>query len=295
MCEHHPEHDESCGYSEGTPETPCGHEHTEDCYTEVTECVHEHSEDCYPEKAENSVYGNDATPSDAEQREPENCAHVCSEDSGCVTEKSDCQHEHDSECGYVPATEGTPCGYVCEICGAEDDDETATLSNAETVTVAIIQTMIDDLPNADEITNDNAGEVKSQLEAIDEAKAQLSDEEIDELNFARYIEAAAALEQILYGAATPSNAVMLADYDGSAIVMGADGISGYAEAGGYHYIYYGTWNGSPIKWRVLDDKTNTGGDGLFLLSDVLLGTGTNGGVYFQQSYHYYDIRLHQLV
>ena len=37
LCEHHPEHDADCGYTEGTPETPCGHEHTEDCYTEVTE------------------------------------------------------------------------------------------------------------------------------------------------------------------------------------------------------------------------------------------------------------------
>jgi hypothetical protein len=35
----------------------------------------------------------------------------------------------------------------------------------------------------------------------------------------------------------------------------------------------GTYNGSPIKWRVLDDKTNTGAPGLFLLSDTLLETG----------------------
>lgn len=40
---------------------------------------------------------------------------------------------------------------------------------------------------------------------------------------------------------------------------------------------------------MLDTKTNmanaTEGDGLFLLSDVLLGTGDSGGVYFQQNYH----------
>ena len=53
--------------------------------------------------------------------------------------------------------------------------------------------MIDGLPNAEEITEDNAEEVKAQLEAIDEAKAQLSDEEIDELDMTRYAEAAAAL------------------------------------------------------------------------------------------------------
>lgn len=123
LCEHHPEHDADCGYSEGTPETPCGHEHTEDCYTEVTECVHEHSEDCYPEETGDSVSGNDATPSDAQQREPENCPHICDEDSRCVTEKLNCQHKHDDECGYAPATEGTPCTYVCEICNPQDSGQ----------------------------------------------------------------------------------------------------------------------------------------------------------------------------
>ena len=53
--------------------------------------------------------------------------------------------------------------------------------------------MIDGLPNAEEITEDNAEEVKAQLDAIDEAKAQLSDEETDELDMTRYAEAAAAL------------------------------------------------------------------------------------------------------
>ena len=40
LCEHHTQHDESCGYTEGTAEIPCSHEHTEDCYTLVTKCVH---------------------------------------------------------------------------------------------------------------------------------------------------------------------------------------------------------------------------------------------------------------
>ena len=53
--------------------------------------------------------------------------------------------------------------------------------------------MIDGLPNAEEITEDNAEEVKAQLEAIDEAKEKLSDEETDELDMTRYAEAAAAL------------------------------------------------------------------------------------------------------
>ena len=46
--------------------------------------------------------------------------HRCSEDSGCVKQVLDCRHEHDSECGYTPATEGTPCTYVCEICHSQE-------------------------------------------------------------------------------------------------------------------------------------------------------------------------------
>ncbi len=177
LCEHHPAHDDECGYTEGTAGTPCSHEHTDDCYTEVTDCVHEHTEDCYPQ---NSVSGNNATSSNAD--EPTECTHVCSEESGCITKQLNCQHEHDEDCGYTPATAGTPCGYVCEICGAEGNA-------AEAMTVECVQAMIDALPDAEEITE----EVTAQLEAIDEVKAELTDEEIDELDITRYMAAAAAL------------------------------------------------------------------------------------------------------
>lgn len=68
-----------------------------------------------------------------------------------------------------------------------------------------------------------------------------------------------------------------------AIQLGASNISGYDSTNGYDYIYYGEWDNSPIKWRVLDEQTNTQNEGLFLLSDVLLGTGTYRGVYFDNS------------
>ena len=190
LCEHHPEHNADCGYTEGTAGTPCGHEHTADCYEEVTNCVHEHDEDCYPEE---SVSGNEAAPSGPQKREPTECTHACSEESGCITKELNCQHEHNSECGYSPTAEGTPCGYVCELCGGEDSEKPAGPSNAEAVTVASVQAMIDALPDAEEISADNAEEVEALLEAIDEAKAQLSDEETDELDMTRYAEAAAAL------------------------------------------------------------------------------------------------------
>lgn len=123
LCEHHAAHTDDCGYTEETPGTPCGHEHTEDCYTEVTECVHEHTPECYPEETEDSVSDNEATPANAEEREPENCPHICDKESGCITEKSDCRHEHDDECGYTESTPGTPCTYVCEICNPKDSGE----------------------------------------------------------------------------------------------------------------------------------------------------------------------------
>ena len=61
---------------------------------------------------------------------------------------------------------------------------------------------------------------------------------------------------------------------GKAIQLGTSGISGYdtAKVGtGYDYIYMGSYNSSPVKWRVLDDQTNTGATGLFLLSEDLAG------------------------
>ena len=283
LCEHHPEHDDECGYSEGIAGTDCSHEHTDDCYTEVVKCTHRHDEDCYPDEI---IWDDEATPSDADRWEPEDCPHMCEEDSECITKKLNCRHEHDDECGYSPATRGTPCEFECEICGVDDDMKTATPSNAKAVTVAGVQAMIDALPDVEDVRKGNAEKVKAQLDAIDDAKAELSDEEIDELDLFRYMEVAAALEQLLYGVATQSNAVMLADYDGPAIQLGTGGISGPTEEeeegkGSYYvpnsYVYFGVNSGNsstPIKWRVLDaDMANDGTtSGMFLLSEYLLAS-----------------------
>ena len=90
-------------------------------------------------------------------------------------------------CGqYIPVEDRT--GENGSTERADDPNGPTELSAADQV-----QAMIDGLPNAEEITEDNAEEVKAQLAAIDEAKAQLSDEETDELDMTRYAEAAAAL------------------------------------------------------------------------------------------------------
>ena len=48
LCEHHTQHDDACGYSEGTAEIPCSHEHNESCggLTNPTACNHTHDEAC---------------------------------------------------------------------------------------------------------------------------------------------------------------------------------------------------------------------------------------------------------
>ena len=119
---------------------------------------------------------------------------VCSCETACTTDTMNkecpvCGAENaiPQNCGqYIPVEDRT--GENSSTEGADDLDGATELSAADQV-----QAMIDGLPNAEEITEDNAEEVKAQLDAIDEAKEKLSDEEIDELDMTRYAEAAAAL------------------------------------------------------------------------------------------------------
>ena len=136
LCIHHTQHTEDCGYTEGEKETPCGHAHTEDCYAPMKQCVHEHGESCYP-------VAEDGASENVAEREPHTCTHECSEESGCITEKLDCRHEHNADCGYSPATEGTPCTYECEACS--------------------VQEQINALPNVEDSHKENAEEIAALL------------------------------------------------------------------------------------------------------------------------------------
>ena len=119
---------------------------------------------------------------------------VCTCETACTTDNMNkecpvCGAENaiPQNCGqYIPVEDRT--GENGSTERADDPNGPIELSAADQV-----QAMIDGLPNAEEITEDNAEEVEAQLEAIDEAKEKLSDEEIDELDFTRYAEAAAAL------------------------------------------------------------------------------------------------------
>lgn len=119
---------------------------------------------------------------------------VCSCETACTADNMNkecpvCGEENaiPQNCSqYIPVEDRT--GENGSTEGADDPNGPTELSAADQV-----QAMIDGLPNAEEITEDNAEEVEAQLAAIDEAKAQLSDEETDELDMTRYAEAAAAL------------------------------------------------------------------------------------------------------
>ena len=119
---------------------------------------------------------------------------VCSCETACTTDNMN------KECPVCGAENAIPqnCGQSIPVedrTGENGSTERADDPNGpiELSATDQVQAMIDGLPNAEEITEDNAEEVKAQLEAIDEAKEKLSDEEIDELDMTRYAEAAAAL------------------------------------------------------------------------------------------------------
>lgn len=148
LCEHHTEHDADCGYTEAVPESACSHEHTKECYEIVEKCAHEHDADCYEQKlvCEETEEGHEH---DADcYEEVLSCNHACSEESGCITQELSCKHEHDDECGYQAAVEGTPCGYVCDECNAEEaaaeQTEIATLAEASENGIAVMSNTIVD-------------------------------------------------------------------------------------------------------------------------------------------------------
>lgn len=134
-------------------------------------------------------YANSGFAEDSAETPP-----VCSCETACTadnmnTECPVCGAENaiPENCGqYIPVEDRT--GENGSTERADDPNGPTELSAADQV-----QAMIDALPSAEAITEENAEEVKAQLEAIDEAKEKLSDEEIDELDMTRYAEAAAAL------------------------------------------------------------------------------------------------------
>ena len=110
---------------------------------------------------------------------------VCTCKTACTAEAMN------AECSVCGAE-----GALAENCGkyaAEESGQTGTSKDAPAITAADVQALIDALPEAETISEDNAADVEVQLEAIDEAKVQLSDEDFAVLDFTRYDAAVAAL------------------------------------------------------------------------------------------------------
>ena len=173
LCPHHREHTADCGWQEGGL---CAHEHEEDCYRLLENCVHRHTPDCYPEEGE-ELTEDYATPSEAKVRRPTECSHSCSEESGCVTRKLDCRHEHDGECGYQPGSEGgegSPCAYDCRICP--------------------IEKLIAALPDVEDVTEDNGDEARAQLDKVLALFSELTGEEQGQIDLSRCYELQEALD-----------------------------------------------------------------------------------------------------
>ncbi len=114
------------------------------------------------------------------------------EETSVCTCKTACTAEAmNAECSVCGAE-----GALAENCGkyaAEESGQTGTSKDAPAITAADVKALIDALPEAETISEDNAADVEVQLEAIDEAKVQLSDEDFAVLDFTRYDAAVAAL------------------------------------------------------------------------------------------------------
>lgn len=109
LCEHHTQHDDACGYTEGTAEIPCSHEHNESCggLTDPAACNHTHDEAC------GYVPATDGTP----------CTFVCevcnAQDSGNPEALSDAQPE---ECTCETRCTEEEVNADCPVCSAEGAD-----------------------------------------------------------------------------------------------------------------------------------------------------------------------------
>ena len=90
---------------------------------------------------------------------------------------------------------------ACPVCGAEGAlpeqcGYSAAPETAENEQVLYVQSLIDALPDADMITEDNADAVMDQLDGIDTARMDLTDAELEMLDFSRYIAVVSALNAL---------------------------------------------------------------------------------------------------
>ena len=156
----------------------------------------------------------------------------------CTCEMACAEETMNAECPVCGAD-----GALAENCGkyaAEESGQTGTSNDAPTITAADVQALIDALPEAETISEDNTADVEVQLEAIDEAKVQLSDEDFAVLDFTRYDAAVAAL-------------MALSGEPGAAFTLQASASHSHCICGGsvsagdhasHSDVVYTAWNGT---------------------------------------------------
>ena len=258
LCEHHTEHTAECGYVAPVEGHECGHVHDESCgYQQASECTHVHDESC----------GENA----------ESCTHEHDDVCG-YAEGHECGHVHDDKCGYVESSEGSPCTFVCDICGNEAEPEGNNLSAA----VPAVQVMIGNLPDAEDITEENFDEVSDLLGEIDTAKEALTAEESASLDYTKYDAAVSKMMELMgqSGAGEP----VLMPFSGFSMGFSMEGKpagttvrtinlnaavlrpSSTWSTGG-NLVYFGSYNNSPVAYRVLSSPNTQESSSNYLLLD----------------------------
>lgn len=217
----HHEHDESCGYREAAEGSPCtfvceicrggtdeipedktdGNEikdgDSENPGTENGDVVKEPDdgqEECICEERCTEDNGNggcrintdcpvcgveDASLSDCRGKDTEDSTEDAEENTDQQEDTGLCRHhqEHDDACGYLPESEdseGSPCTYECRICPVEE--------------------LIAALPDVADITEENAEEVRAQLEEILALYRKLTEDEQEQIDLSRVYKLQGALD-----------------------------------------------------------------------------------------------------
>lgn len=88
-------------------------------------------------------------------------------------------------------------GGMMPITTSAQESVSGNTVQTEDTAISAIQELIDALPDADSITEDSVEEVTAQLDAIDEAKAELADEKLAQLDLTRYDAAAAKMMALM--------------------------------------------------------------------------------------------------
>ena len=151
-----------------------------DCPVCSAEGAHLHDCAKYVKPADDAV----TPPEDVKEEPP-----VCTCETACTVEamNADCL-----VCGVEGAS-----AENCEKYTPGEGEQASEPDNTPAITAADVQALINALPEAETISEENAADVEAQLEAIDAAKVQLSEEDLAALDFTRYEAAAAALLTLL--------------------------------------------------------------------------------------------------